>query len=117
MIKKILVLALLQLALTVSAEPRLRVVCTDGVETEFAVDDVHKLMLSEDNVEVVGNDGLILLNGRLNGLSSCSTRMTCEWENLMTRWNHGILISHFSRKCSSLTSPVRSTTVTASSTR
>ena len=117
MIKKILVLALLQLALTVSAEPILRVVCTDGVEKEFAVDDVHKLMLSEDNVEVVGNDGLILLNGRLNGLSSFSTRMTCEWENLMMRWNHGILISHFSRKCSSRTSPVRLTTVTANSTR
>ena len=68
MIKKILILPLLLIAMTVNAEQIIRVVCTDGMETEFAVDDVHKFVLSKDNVEVVGNDGLILLNVALDDI-------------------------------------------------
>ena len=54
--------------MTVNAEPIIRVVCTDGMETEFAVNEVHKLVLSDDNVEVVSNDGSTLLNVALSDI-------------------------------------------------
>ena len=68
MIKKLLILPLLLIAMTVNAEPIIRVVCTDGMETEFAVNEVHKLVLSDDNVEVVSNDGSTLLNVALSDI-------------------------------------------------
>ncbi|MBQ3673292.1 MAG: hypothetical protein IJQ20_10220 [Paludibacteraceae bacterium] len=59
--KKILLLPLLLMAVAVSAEPIVRVVSAGGSSKAFATDEVRKLVLSADQVDVVNNAGSVLL--------------------------------------------------------
>ena len=58
--KKILLLPLLLMAVAVSAEPIVRVVSAGGSSKAFATDEVRKLVLSADQVDVVNNAGSVL---------------------------------------------------------
>lgn len=60
--RKILFLPLVLLAVMVSAEPVVRIVGTNGSGKSFATDQVHKLVLLSDAVDVVGNQGSVLLS-------------------------------------------------------
>ena len=55
-------LFLLMVAVGASAEPIVRVVSTNGHDRTFATEDVHKLVLSADAVDVVSGTGSVLLN-------------------------------------------------------
>ena len=50
------------MAITVSAEPVIRVVRADGTNKTFATDEVRKLVLSSESVSLVDNAGEELLN-------------------------------------------------------
>ena len=60
--KRILFLPLLLLAVMASAEPVVRVVSANGSDKAFATDDVRKLVLSADAVDVVSSAGSVLLS-------------------------------------------------------
>lgn len=60
--KKILLLPLLLLAVVACAEPIVRVVNANGNTKSFATDDVRKLVLSADQVNVVNQEGSVLLS-------------------------------------------------------
>ena len=63
MMKKILLFVpLLLLAVAASAEPIVRVVSTSGPDKAFATDNVRKLVLSADAVDVVNSEGSVLLS-------------------------------------------------------
>ena len=60
--RKILLLPLLLLAVLASAEPVVRVVNANGSAKSFATDDVRKLVLSTSAVDVVNQEGSVLLS-------------------------------------------------------
>ncbi|MCR5050947.1 MAG: hypothetical protein K6A36_07690 [Paludibacteraceae bacterium] len=60
--KHFLLLPLLLCAMVVSAEPIVRVVSTNGLDRAFATDQVRKLALSAEAVDVVNNAGSVLLS-------------------------------------------------------
>lgn len=60
--RKILFLPLLLLAVMASAEPMVRIVDTGGADNEFATDNVRKLVLKSTAVDVVNNEGTVLLS-------------------------------------------------------
>ena len=59
--KTVLLLPLMLIAVAVSSEPIVRVVSAGGLSTVFARDEVRKLVLSADQVDVVNNAGSVLL--------------------------------------------------------
>ena len=61
-IKLFSILALLLIAVAVSAEPIVRVVSAGGSSKAFATEEVRKLVLSADQVDVVNNAGSVLLS-------------------------------------------------------
>lgn len=60
--RKILILPLLLFAMLSSAEPIVRIVGTNGLDKSFAADQVHKLVLQLDAVDVVNVQGSLLLS-------------------------------------------------------
>lgn len=60
--RKILFLPLLLLAVMASAEPFVRIVGTNGSGKSFATDQVHKLVLLSDAVDVMDGQGSVLLS-------------------------------------------------------
>ena len=62
MMKKLLFLPLLLLVVAAGGVPIVRIVSTNGPDSAFATDNVHKLVLSTDTVEVVSNEGSVLLS-------------------------------------------------------
>lgn len=60
--RKILFLPLLLLAVMASAEPIVRIVGTNGSSNAFATDQVHKLVLLSDAVDVMDGQGSVLLS-------------------------------------------------------
>ena len=60
--KKGRLLLLLLVAVGASAEPIVRVVSANGSDKAFATEDVHKLVLTTDVVDVVNNAGSVLLS-------------------------------------------------------
>lgn len=60
--RKILILPLLLFSLLANAEPIVRIVGTNGSGRLFAVDQVHKLVLLPNAVDVVSNQGSVLMS-------------------------------------------------------
>ena len=60
--RKLLILSLLLVAVGICAEPIVRVVSTGGSDKAFATENVRKLVLSADAVDVVNNAGSVLLS-------------------------------------------------------
>ena len=60
--KKLLFLPFLLVALVVSADPIVRVVSTNAPDEAFTTDQVRKLVLTPTEVEVVNNEGSVLLS-------------------------------------------------------
>lgn len=60
--RRLLIFSLLLVAVGMSAEPIVRVVSAGGSERAFAADDVRKLVLFAENVDVVNNAGTVLLS-------------------------------------------------------
>ena len=60
--KTVLLLPLLLLAVAVSAEPIVRIVSAGGSSKAFATEEVRKLVLSADQVDVVNNAGSVLIS-------------------------------------------------------
>ena len=60
--KRVLMLPLLLLAVTAGAEPVVRVVSANGSDKAFATDNVRKLVLTTDAVDVVSSAGSVLLS-------------------------------------------------------
>ena len=56
------ILPLLLLAVMANAEPVVRIVGTKGSDKAFATDQVHKIVLLPDALDVVGNQGSVLLS-------------------------------------------------------
>lgn len=60
--RRLPILSLLLVAVGMSAEPIVRVVSAGGSEQAFATEDVRKLVLSAEQVDVVNNAGTVLLS-------------------------------------------------------
>ena len=60
--KHFLFLPFLLVTLVVSAEPIVRIVSTNAPDEAFATDQVRKLILTSTEVEVVNNEGSVLLS-------------------------------------------------------
>ena len=60
--RRLLILSLLLVAVGMMAEPIVRVVSAGGSDKAFATDDVRKLVLSAESVDVVNNAGTVLLS-------------------------------------------------------
>ena len=60
--RKILILPLLLFSLLANAEPIVRIVGTNGSGRSFAVGQVHKLVLLPNAVDVVINQGSVLMS-------------------------------------------------------
>lgn len=60
--RSILIFFLLLVAVGMSAEPIVRVVSTGGSSKAFATEDVRKLVLSAESVDVVNTAGTVLLS-------------------------------------------------------
>lgn len=60
--KRILFLSLLLIAIAASGEPIVRIVRANGLNKSFATDNVRKLVLSTNNVDVIDNENSLLLS-------------------------------------------------------
>ena len=60
--RSILILSLLLVATGMSADPIVRVVSNNGSDRAFATENVRKLVLSAEAVDIVNNEGSVLLS-------------------------------------------------------
>ena len=60
--RSIFILSLLLVVAGMSANPIIRVVGNNGSDQAFATENVHKLVLSADAVDIVNNEGSVLLS-------------------------------------------------------
>ena len=60
--RRLLFFSLLLVAAGMSAEPIVRVVSNNGSDRAFATESVRKLVLSADAVDIVNNEGSVLLS-------------------------------------------------------
>lgn len=60
--RSIFILSFLLAAVWMSADPIVRVVSSNGSDQAFAMENVHKLVLSADTVDIVNNEGSVLLS-------------------------------------------------------
>ena len=60
--KKFLLLPLLLIAMTAGAESIVLVASTNGSDSVFAIDQVRKLVLTSASVDIVNNEGSVLLS-------------------------------------------------------
>lgn len=60
--RRLLFFSLLLIAAGMSAEPIVRVVSNNGSDQTFATESVRKLVLSADAVDIVNNEGSVLLS-------------------------------------------------------